>query len=122
MIAELIFDLLCMQDMPDLINMQTRMFCGFGPECAPGLDQMEQAKLAAERLENEFLIVGLLDKLPQLFRVLEVSDTRADPSCISARIQVHCIFTWFLLFVSICYTCHVEQMLGSQCMCGVKLL
>eukprot|EP00951_Prasinocladus_malaysianus_P009465 scaffold69150_cov32-Prasinocladus_malaysianus.AAC.1 len=63
-------------DMPDFLNMQTRMFCGFGPECAPDGDASAQALIAAERLESQFLLVGLTERMEEFFRVLEVGTLR----------------------------------------------
>ncbi len=57
--------------------MLTYVFCGYGPECKPSRAPRNSylwtmARVAADRLEAEFVVVGLLEEFRNFFRVLEV--------------------------------------------------
>ena len=61
--------------------MLTYVFCGYGPECKPSRAPRNNylwsmARVAADRLEAEFVLVGLLEEFRNFFRVLEVGRIR----------------------------------------------
>ena len=55
--------------------MQTHMFCGYGPECNPSSsasDLWSMANVAAERLETEYVLVGVLEQLQESLEAFQV--------------------------------------------------
>ena len=62
--------------------MQTHMFCGYGPECKPSSsasDLWSMANVAAERLETEYVLVGVLEQLQESLEAFQVEHNSCLP-------------------------------------------
>ena len=67
---------------PEMLNMQTHMFCGYGPECDPSSSASHlwsMANAAADRLETEYALVGILEQLPESLRAFQVGPNSCRP-------------------------------------------